>query len=126
MSLGEGSYKVEVGFLSKHMENFLEKVNGKFHRKQREVYTAKRCFLEGTWGNSWKSVEGMRRKQKEELLESIWVVGIRGKQVGNWEAAKEFPRKHKVNFQKVGTEFLESRGGFPRKHMGETTAEQIS
>lgn len=44
--------------------------------------------------------------------------------MGNWEAAQEFPRKHKVNSWKVGAEFLESRGGFPRKHMGETPAEQ--
>ena len=49
------------------------------------------------------------------------MVGICGKQVGNWEVTGEFPRKHKVNSWKVGTEFLESREGFPRKHMGGNT-----
>lgn len=67
------------------MKSLLEKEGDlhsqkEFHRKHRR--------------NSWKSVGGMHRKQREELLESIWVVRICGKHVGNWESTGEFPRKH--------------------------------
>lgn len=93
-------------------------MNGKFPRKQKEVYTGKRAFLESTWGNLWKSVGKCIEIRAGELLGSIWVVRIHGKQVGNWEAVGEFLRKHKVNSWKAGTDFLETTW------RGEIAAEQ--